>query len=79
MKGDGVGFAGIHGHTVVLRNIVKRQNVGNAVWIEPHPFWIVPQETVAVNGDSSSIAMNVDGVLDWGNIMKEFLISNHVD
>jgi hypothetical protein len=44
------------------------------MWIEPHSFRIVPQETITVDGHSAGITVNVDWVLDWGNIMKEFLI-----
>ena len=70
MKYNGVCFVGVHGHTIMFANVVQRQNVGNAVWIEPYPFWIVAQETIFSDRDCAGIAMNVDGVIGWGNIMK---------
>ena len=62
MEDNGVCFIGVHGDMIMFADVVKRQDVGNAMWIEPYPFWIVPQEALFVNRDSASIAMDIYGI-----------------
>ena len=79
MKDDGVCFIGVHGDTIMFADIVQRQNVGNAMWIKPYPFWIVTQEALFIDRDSAGITMNINGVIGWCNVVKQVFISNHVD
>ena len=78
MKDDGVVYISVHGDTIMFADVVKRQDIGNAMWIEPYSFWIVPQETLFINRDSPSITMDIDWMTGWGNIVKQVLVGNHV-
>ena len=49
------------------------------MWIEPHTFWIVAQESILIDGYCAHITMNVDRLGGGIDSMKEFLVGDPVN